>query len=161
MFNGVSHVLVHSKCLFEKKRKDKIGGRWPWGQRTCYIQDKGKLLASWFPSFSPGANIFMLLEGSSLPAAGTSLVRLPHTYREVCKVLFLLPSVLSSSTPPLFKKKKKKKHFTEVLYNQFQPDLSLVYVLVAKSSSYFSTSFVWRRAAEQRCTVSLSPAFWV
>lgn len=71
----------------------------------------------------------------------------------------LLPSVLSSSTRPLFKKKKKR--FTEVLYNQFQPDLSLVYVLVAKSSSYFSTSFVWRRAAEQRCTVSLSPAFWV
>ena len=43
-----------------------------------------------------------------------------------------------------FFKGEKKKLFTEVLYNQFQPDLSLVSVLVAKSSSYVSTRFVWR-----------------
>lgn len=65
---------------------------------------------------------------------------------EFCEVLFLRIPVLSSSTPSLlfFSPLKKKKLFTEVLYNQFQPDLSLVSVLVAKSSSYLSTGFVWR-----------------
>ena len=87
-----------------------------------------------------------LFIASGRPQLTSSSTHLEEFY----EVLFPLISVLSSSTPsllffsPLKKKKKKKKLFSEVLYNQFQPDLSLVSVLVAKSSSYFSTGFVWR-----------------
>lgn len=62
MFNSVSHVLVHSKCLKKKRVRQAEDG--PGGPRTYYISEEGKLLAQLVPFFSLGANTFTILAGS-------------------------------------------------------------------------------------------------